>query len=199
MSWATTTASYAALRNKMGVNSTQFSDTAAGAALADALSEISNLYPTVSSTTLTNQSAKRLTVSGISYRRILGVEIPIDEDPRNWVGWHDEEDGVIRMPDYEPAAETVRVWYAGTWTVTSVPTEFNEDVLTAAIAVGLTEEVIKGLESYSLGGDSAWGVSLTGLIREAKADWARRRKGISQRGANRLYYFCGGAAHGKMT
>ena len=196
MSWASNSAAYTAFRNRIGIDSTRLSDAEVAAALAGALDRISGHYPSVTNASLTNQSAKRLDVSAIAYRDILAAEVPIDEDPRRFRFWYWEEDGYIRMPDYEPNAETVRIWYTKTWAISTLPTPLNEDCLTAAIGFGLTKQQIEAMTKWSIGGDANWGNALIGMVRDARKEWEQRARELRNRSASRLAAYA--ATHGRF-
>lgn len=190
MSWASNSAAYTAFRNRIGIDSTRLSDAEVAAALSGALDRISNHYPSLTNASLTTQSAKRLDLSTITdYRDIVAVEVPIDEDKRRFRFWHWEEDGFIRMPDYEPNAETVRIWYTKTWTIATLPTGLNEDCLTAAIGFGLTKQQIEAMTKWSIGGDADWGRALATMVKDARTEWKERVRELRNRAAARLAPF----------
>lgn len=190
MSWASNSAAYTAFRNRIGIDSTRLSDAEVAAALAGALDRISGHFPSVAKATLTNQSEKRVSVTTLSYREILAVEVPVDEDPRRFRFWHWEEDGVIKMPDYDPNAESLQIWYTATWAISTLPTSLNEDCLTAATAFGLTKQQIEAMTKWSVGSDADWGRALAAMIRDARDEWKDRRRELQQRSSSRLAEFC---------
>ena len=197
MSWASNSAAYTAFRNRIGIDSTRLSDAEVAAALAGALDRISNHFPSVTNATLTNQSAKRIDLSTITDDRIiLAAEVPLDEDPRRFRFFYQEEDGYIRMPDYQPSAESVRIWYTKTWLISTLPNDLNEDCLTAAIAFGLTKQQIEAMTKWSVGSDADWGRALAAMIKDARDEWKDRARELRNRAASRLAVYA--ATHGKL-
>lgn len=191
MSWASTTAAYTALRSRIGLDSTRFPDADAAACLAMALDDLSKHYPQITSVSYTNQTAKRITVgTTASFRQILAVEVPVDGDPREYKEWEHEEEGVVRLPDYTPGTETVRIWATASWTITTLPANLNEDCLTAAVAVGLSNRQAMSMVYWSQGQDANWGHAMQRQCIQARRDWEERRNELKAEGANRLSAFC---------